>query len=167
LAWNSPAVLLITLNIHSSEIGSSQMALELVHRLATEDSPWIENVLDNVVFLLVPSFNPDGQILVVDWYNKTKDTEHALASMPWLYHHYVGHDNNRDAFMLSQKESRLVIQVLCQEWFPQVYLDEHQMGATGPRIFVPPFRNPINPNVDPIIWAENGVLGFALFTALH
>jgi hypothetical protein len=167
LAWNSPAVLLITLNIHSSEIGSSQMALELVHRLATEDSPWIENVLDNVVFLLVPSFNPDGQILVVDWYNKTKDTEHALASMPWLYHPYVGHDNNRDAFMLTQKESRLVIQVLCQEWFPQVYLDEHQMGPTGPRIFVPPFRNPINPNVDPIIWAENGVLGFAVFTALH
>ncbi|MGH9863502.1 MAG: M14 family zinc carboxypeptidase [Candidatus Acidiferrales bacterium] len=167
LAGSSPAVLLITLNIHSTEIGSTQMALELVHRLATDDSPWARQVLDNVVFLLVPSFNPDGQILVTDWYNKTKDTEHAFASMPWLYHHYTGHDNNRDAFMLTQVESRLVTRVLYQDWFPQVYLDEHQMGPQGPRIFVPPFRNPLNPNVDPLIWAENGLLGFAMFTALH
>jgi len=167
LAWSSPAVLLITLNIHSSEIASSQMALELVHRLATEDSPWTRHVLDNVVFLLVPSFNPDGQIMVVDWYNKTKESSHALAPMPWLYHHYTGHDNNRDAFMLTQVESRHVTKALYQDWFPQVYLDEHQMGATGPRIFVPPFRNPINPNVDPLIWAENGLLGLAMFTGLH
>ncbi len=167
IAWSSPAVLFITLNIHSTEIGSTQMVLELVHRMATEESPWMENVLDNVVFLLVPSFNPDGQIMVVDWYNQTKDTEHALAPMPWLYHPYVGHDNNRDAVMLTQVESRLVTQALYQDWFPQVYLDEHQMGPLGPRIFVPPFRNPLNPNVDPIIWAENGLLGFAMFTALH
>ena len=167
LARSSPSVLLITLNIHSTEIGASQMALELVHRLATEKSPWMDHVLNNVVFLLVPSFNPDGQIMVVDWYNKTKDTENALASMPWLYHHYTGHDNNRDAFMLTQVESRHVTQVLYQDWFPQAYLDEHQMGAAGARIFVPPFRNPINPNVDPLIWAENGLLGFAMFTGLH
>ena len=167
IAWNSPTVLLITLNIHSTEIGSSQMALELIHRLATEKSPWMQNVLDNVVFLLVPSMNPDGQIMVTDWYNKVKDTEHALASMPWLYHHYTGHDNNRDAFMLTQKESRLITKVLYQDWFPQVYLDEHQMGFSNARIFVPPWTNPINPNVDPVIWAENGLLGFAMFNALH
>jgi len=167
LAQSSPAVLLITCNIHSTEIGSSQMVLEAVHRLATEDSPWARNVLDNVVFLLVPSFNPDGQIMVTDWYNQNKDTEHALASMPWLYHYYTGHDNNRDAFMLTQVESRLVTKALYQDWFPQAYLDEHQMGFTAARIFVPPFRNPLNPNVDPIVWAENGLLGFAMFTALH
>ncbi|MFQ5695247.1 MAG: hypothetical protein ACE5HB_04590, partial [Terriglobia bacterium] len=119
--------------------------------------------------LLVPSFNPDGQIMVVDWYEENKDSEYPWAgtSMPWLYHPYVGHDNNRDAVMLTQKESRLVTRVLYQEWFPQVYLDEHQMGFRDARIFVPPFRNPINPNVDPLIWAQNGMLGFALFTALH
>jgi hypothetical protein len=160
-------VLLITLNIHSTEIGASQMALELIHRLATENSPWMEHVLNNVVFLLIPSFNPDGQIMVTDWYNKTKDTEHALASMPWLYHFYTGHDNNRDAVMLTQVESRLVTKVLYEDWFPQVYLDEHQMGFLGPRIFVPPFRNPINPNVDPLVWAGNGLLGFAMNSALH
>ncbi len=166
LARSTPAVLLITLNIHSTEIGSTQMSLELIHRLATEKSPWMDHVLDNVVFLLVPSFNPDGQIMVVDWYNETKDGG-ALAPMPWLYHHYTGHDNNRDAFMLTQVESRYVTKVLYQDWFPQAYLDEHQMGNQGARIFVPPFRNPINPNVDPIIWGENGLLGFAMFTALH
>ncbi|MBI4462277.1 MAG: hypothetical protein HY653_05170 [Acidobacteria bacterium] len=163
----TPVVLLITLNIHSTEIGSSQMALELIQRLATERSPYIQNILDNVIFLLVPSFNPDGQIMVVDWYNQNVDTEYALGSMPWLYHHYVGHDNNRDAFMLTQVESRLVTKVLYQDWFPQVYLDEHQMGSSGARIFVPPFRNPINPNVDPSIWAMNGLLGFAMNAALN
>ena len=167
LAWNTPAVLLITLNIHSTEIGSSQMGLELIHRLATEDSPWMRNVLDNVVFLLVPSMNPDGQILVTDWYNETKDTDHSGSSMPWLYHYYTGHDNNRDAFMLTQKESRMLTKVLYQDWFPQVFLDEHQMGFSNARIFVPPWTNPINPNVDPTIWAENGLLGFAMFNALH
>lgn len=167
LAQSSPAVLLITCNIHSTEIGSTQMSLELLHRLATDTSPAIQHILDHVVFLLVPSFNPDGQIMVVDWYNRVSNTEYALASMPWLYHYYTGHDNNRDAFMLTQVESRLVTKVLYQDWFPQVYLDEHQMGYSEARIFVPPFRNPINPNVDPIIWAENGLLGFAMNTALN
>jgi len=160
-------VLLITCSIHASEIGANQMSLELLHRLATEDSPFIKNILDNVVFLLVPSFNPDGQIMVVDWYNKNVDTEYEPSSMPWLYHHYVGHDNNRDAFMLTQVESRLVTKLLYQDWFPQVYLDEHQMGAQGARIFVPPFMDPINPNVDSVIWAENNLLGFAMNAALH
>ncbi len=167
LARTSPAVLLITLNIHSTEIGSSQMALELFYQLATEESEWMQNVLDNVVFLLIPSMNPDGQKMVTEWYNQTKETDHEGASMPWLYHHYVGHDNNRDAFMLTQKESRMLTKILYQDWFPQVFLDEHQMGNSGARIFVPPWTNPINPNVDPLIWSENGLLGFALFTAIH
>jgi len=167
LIADAKGVLLITLNIHSTEIGASQMALELIHRLATEKSAYIQNILDNAIFLLVPSFNPDGQIMVVDWYNKNLGTEHELSSMPWLYHYYTGHDNNRDAYMLTQAESRLVTKILYQDWFPQVYLDEHQMGSQGPRIFVPPFRNPINPNVDPSIWAMNGLLGFAMNAALN
>ena len=162
-----PAVVLITLNIHSTEIGSSQMALELVYRLATEDSEWVDHVLENVVFLLIPSMNPDGQIMVTDWYNETKDTDNAGASMPWIYHHYTGHDNNRDGFMITQKESRYLTNVLYRDWFPQVFLDEHQMGQSNARIFVPPWTNPINPNVDPIIWGENGLLGYAMFSALH
>ena len=67
--------MVITCSIHATEIGSSQMALELVHRLATDDSPRVKKMLDNVIFLLVPSLNPDGQIMVTDWYNKNLGTE--------------------------------------------------------------------------------------------
>src|SRR5262249_40562619 len=102
------AVLLITCNIHSVEIGSSQMVLELVHRLATEDSPFIRNILDNVIFLLVPSLNPDGQIIVTDWYNKNRGAEWEHSFLPELYHKYAGHDNNRDSFMNTQLESRMI-----------------------------------------------------------
>jgi hypothetical protein len=167
LARNSPAVLMITCSIHATEIGCNQMVSEILHRVATDDSPWMRFVLDNVVLLYVPSFNPDGQTMTVNWYNRWRGTEYERAQLPWLYHHYVGHDNNRDAFMLTQVESRLVTQQLYQRWFPQVFLDQHQMGLTEARIFVPPFRNPLNPNVDPLIWAENALLGMAMFTALH
>jgi len=160
-------VVFVQCNIHSTEIGSNQMALELLYRLATEDSPFVKNILDNVIFLLLPSANPDGQIMVVDWYNQNVGTEYEFSPMPWLYHKYVGHDNNRDAYMLTQVESRLITKVLYEQWFPQVFYDQHQMGSSGPRIFVPPFMNPINPNVNPIIWAELGWLGFAMNTALN
>ncbi|MGH9792996.1 MAG: M14 family zinc carboxypeptidase, partial [Candidatus Acidiferrales bacterium] len=112
IAARNPAVILITLTIHSTEIGSTQMSLELVHRLATENSPYIQRILDNVVFLLAPSVNPDGQVLVIDWYNKNIGTEFEYSPMPWLYHPYTGHDNNRDAYMLTQKETQYVTRVL-------------------------------------------------------
>jgi Zinc carboxypeptidase len=167
LSQNSPAVVLMTCNIHATEIASSQMALELVHRMATENSAWMNTILDNVVLLLVPSFNPDGQVMVTDWNNRVRGTKQVWSGLPWLYHPYVGHDNNRDAFMMTQVESRYVNKLLFQEWFPQVYLDQHQQGNEGMRVFVPPFDDPINPNVDPVIWAEVGVFGLSMFGALH
>jgi hypothetical protein len=167
LIERQPAILLITCNIHSTEIGSTQMVPELVYRLATEDSPAVRHVLDNVILLLVPSLNPDGQILVTDWYNKNAGTPYEHSFLPELYHKYTGHDNNRDAFMNTQVESRLINRLTYKDWLPHVYLDEHQMGSNGPRMFVPPFKNPINPNVDPVIWQLNGMLGYAMGTALH
>lgn len=162
-----PAVILITCTIHSTEIGSTQMTLELVHRLATEHSPYIDHLLDSVVFLLMPSVNPDGQVMVVDWYNKNVGTEYEYSQMPWLYHKYVGHDDNRDGFMLTQIETRLVTKVLYKDWFPLVFLDEHQMGSNGARIFVPPFSDPINPNQDPLILSEVDLMGMYMFSALN
>lgn len=162
-----PAVILITCTIHSTEIGSTQMSLELVHRLVTEHSPYIDNLLDNVVFLLMPSVNPDGQVMVVDWYKKNVGTEYEYAPLPMLYHKYTGHDDNRDAFMLTQTETRLVTKVLYKDWFPLLFLDEHQMGSSGARIFVPPFMDPINPNQDPLILAEVDLMGMYMFSALN
>jgi hypothetical protein len=161
------AIVLITCNIHSTEIGSSQMTLELVHRLATEDTPFIHRILDNVILLLVPSLNPDGQILVTDWYNRNVGTPYEFSPLPELYHKYTGHDDNRDAFMNTQVESRLINRITYKDWMPHVFFDEHQMGNSGPRIFVPPFKNPINQNVDPLIWELNGLMGYSMGAALH
>jgi len=161
------AVVLVTCNIHSTEIGSNQMTLELVHRLATEDSPLIKKILDQVIFLLVPSLNPDGQILVTDWFNKNLGTPFEHSPMPWLYHPYVGHDNNRDMYMFTQKESQLTAKLLWHDWFPAVWLDEHQMGNSGARIFVMPATDPINPNVHPLIYRWNGLFGQAQAAALE
>jgi hypothetical protein len=161
------AVVLITNNIHSTEIGASQMVLELVHRLATENSPYIQKILDNVIFLLVPSLNPDGQIMVTDWYNKVAGTPNEASPLPWLYHSYTGHDNNRDMYLFSQKESRMTAQVLWHDWFPSIWLDEHQQGMAGPRIFTMPATDPINPNVDPLIYRLNGLYGQSQAAALE
>ena len=161
------AVVLVTCNIHSTEIGSNQMTLELVHRLATENSPLVRKILDQVIFLLVPSLNPDGQILVTDWFNKNLGTPFENSPMPWLYHPYVGHDNNRDMYMFTQKESQLTAKLLWHDWFPAVWLDEHQMGNSGARIFVMPATDPINPNVHPLIYRWNGLFGQAQAAALE
>ncbi len=167
LIASNKAVLLITCNIHATEIGSTQMVPELVYKLATDDSPATRHILDNVIFVLVPSFNPDGQMLVADWYLKNAGTPWENSPLPELYHKYAGHDNNRDAFMNTQVESKLFNRLAFKEWFPVVYLDEHQMGSAGPRIFVPPFMNPINMNVDPTVWELNGMFGYAMGTALN
>jgi Zinc carboxypeptidase len=161
------AVVLVSCNIHSTEIGSSQMVLELVHRLATEDSPLVKKILDNTIFLLVPSLNPDGQIIVTDWYNTNLGTEYEASPLPWVYHPYIGHDNNRDMYMFTQKESQLTARLLWHDWFPSVWLDEHQMGSQGARIFVMPATDPINQNVHPLIYRWNGILGQAQAAALE
>ncbi len=160
-------VLLVTCSIHATEIGATQMSLELVHRLATDDSPQVRKILDNVIFLLIPSLNPDGQILVTDWFDKNAGTPYETSSLPYLYHPYVGHDNNRDMYMFTQKESQYTARLLWSDWFPSVWLDEHQMGSSAARIFVMPATDPINPNVHPLIYRWNGILGQSQAAALE
>jgi Zinc carboxypeptidase len=160
-------VLLITCSIHATEIGASQMSVELVHHLATSDAPDVKKILDNVIFVLVPSLNPDGQIMVTDWFNKNVGTEYANSPIPYLYHPYVGHDNNRDMYMFTQKESQHTANLLWHDWFPSVWLDEHQMGSNAARIFVMPATDPINVNVHPLIYRWNGILGQSQAAALE
>jgi hypothetical protein len=161
------AVVLITCTIHATEVGAAQMAMELVYHLATATDERTRKILDNVIFLLVPSLNPDGQDMVVEWYNRYVGSEYEAGNIPWLYHPYVGHDNNRDLYMLTQAESRNISQVLYRDWFPSIWLDEHQMGATGPRIFTMPATDPINLNVHPLIYRLNGFYGQAQAAALE
>ena len=160
-------MLLVTCSVHGTEIGATQMALELVHRLATDDSPATRKILDNVIVLLVPSANPDGQIAVTDWFNQNQGTPFEASPLPSLDHPYVGHDSNRDMYMLTQKESQYLAKLAWQDWFPVVWLDQHQMGNTGPRMFVMPATDPINPNVHPVVYRWNGILGQSQAAALE
>ncbi len=160
-------VLLITCSIHATEIGATQMSVELVHHLATSDAPDVKKILDNVIFVLVPSLNPDGEIMVTDWFNKNLGTDYANSPIPYLYHPYVGHDNNRDMYMFTQKESQHTANLLWHDWFPSVWLDEHQMGSNAARIFVMPATDPINANVHPLIYRWNGILGQSQAAALE
>lgn len=148
------AVVYISCSIHSTEIAASQMSMELAYRLASEITPEVKKILDEVILLLVPSANPDGIDLVTDWYYRNLGTPYEASNMPWLYHYYTGHDNNRDWFMLTQKETQLMAKVLYQEWFPLLVYDIHQMGQNGPRLFLPPYQDPINPNLDPLLLRE-------------
>ncbi|MDP3909130.1 MAG: M14 family metallopeptidase [Gemmatimonadales bacterium] len=165
LRTSQPAVILISNNIHSTEVASSLMGMTLAHRLATE--PALTALLDSVVVLMIPSMNPDGLDTVVRWYRQYKGTRYEGGPLPWLYHKYVGHDNNRDWFMLTQVETRLVTRMLYKEWFPEVVYDVHQMGPRGVRLFVPPFIDPVNPNLDPALVAGINLVGAQMAAALH
>jgi len=152
------AVVMINCSIHASEIGASQMSMELAYDLATQNDRKTKEILDNVILLLVPMHNPDGIQLIVDWYKKNLGTRHEGSRMPWLYHKYVGHDNNRDWYMFTQVESQLTIKVH-NAWHPQIIVDMHQMGSKGARIFVPPYVDPYEPNVDPILQQQISMMG--------
>ncbi len=152
---DSKTVVLITCSIHANETASTLMSMELLHRLATGTDPETLEILDNTVLILVPSANPDGVDIVADWYERTKGKPWEGDGLPWLYHIYAGHDTNRDWFMLNLKETQLLTKLLYHEWFPTMAYDVHQMGSRGARMFVPPFFDPINPNLDP--WTNQGI----------
>jgi hypothetical protein len=153
---------LITSSIHSTEVGGFFSPIEVAYRLATGSSPDIRGILDNTVVMLVPSQNPDGVTIVSRWYNQTLGTNAEGTSPPELYHHYTGHDNNRDWYAFTQVETRLVVDSLYGVWHPQVTLDLHQQGRNGSRIFVPPYLDPVEPNVDPLLLQGDNALGLAI-----
>lgn len=152
-------IVLITCSIHATEVASSHAAVEFAHRLATSNAPAVRNILDNTIVILAPSINPDGLDLVGSWYRKTLGTPYEGTSPPELYQKYVGHDNNRDWYIFSQAETRAIVSQLHNRWHPQIVYDLHQMGPTAARIWVPPFMDPIEPNVDPLIIQQANMLG--------
>jgi len=160
LAKDGKIVVLVTCNIHSTEIASSQMSMEFAYNLASGNASEKSNkALNDVIFILMPSINPDGTTMVVNWYNKYVNTEFDGARMPFLYQKYSGHDNNRDWFQFNLIETRNVVKVAYHDYFPQIWLDEHQMGNSGARLFVVPYKDPLNPNVNPLIWRWQSIFG--------
>jgi hypothetical protein len=159
LVRGGKTIFLLTCNIHSTEIGSSQMSMEWAYQLATTQDPEYLRRLNDSIILLVPSLNPDGETMVTEWYRKYLGTKYEGGEMPYLYHHYVGHDDNRDWFMLTQIETKNVNQMVYHEWFPQFWLDEHQMGENGPRIYIPPNADPVAKLVNPLVHRGNNLMG--------
>jgi len=160
LAKQGKAILMITCSLHATEIAASQMAMELAYLLVTGQTPFdADKALNDVIVLLSPTINPDGQQMVTDWYRKYVGTKYEGGRMPWLYHHYAGHDNNRDWFMFNLNETQAVSKVLYHDWIPQIHIDEHQMGSTRARLFVPPFMDPPVPTIHPLLWRGVALCG--------
>jgi hypothetical protein len=152
-------VVAISCSIHSTEIVASQMSMQLAYDLATAQEADTREILQNTILLLIPSPNPDGIDIVANWYRKTLGTPYEGKEPPELYHHYAGHDDNRDWFMLNLKETQQITRLLWHEWFPQIVYDVHQQGSNGSRFFIPPFYDPPNPNIAPLLLRQVGLMG--------
>ncbi len=153
------AIVLITSGIHSNEVGGHLTPALLAYRLASDTGTTTRRILDNVILLLVPSLNPDGVSIVTHWYNRTLGTAAEGTDPPELYHHYTGHDNNRDWYAFTQVETQLVVDSLHNVWHPEIVHDIHQQDTDGSRLFLPPYLDPVEPNVDPLLVDGVNALG--------
>ncbi|MBN2432955.1 MAG: hypothetical protein JXQ27_15880 [Acidobacteria bacterium] len=148
-----------TLSMHSSEVGPSQMLPLFAWEMATTTDETVLRQLQAVVFMVVPSHNPDGMDMVVGNYREYKGTKYEGSGLPGVYHKYVGHDNNRDFVALTQADTRVINRIYSTEWYPQVLVEKHQMGSTGPRYFVPPNHDPIAQVIDEGLWHWSALFG--------
>jgi len=159
LVRDGKTVVVISCSIHSTEIVASQMSMQLAYNLANSTDSGVLSILRNTIIILIPSPNPDGIDIVANWYRKTLGTSNEGREPPELYHHYAGHDDNRDWFMINLKETKAVTRLLWKEWFPQLVYDIHQQGSNGSRFFVPPFYDPPNPHIAPLLLRQVGLVG--------
>jgi len=167
LVKTGKTIVSISCSIHSTEIVASQMSMNLAYDLATSTDADTKEILDNTILLLFPSSNPDGVQIVADWYRKTLGTKSEGTSPPELYHHYAGHDDNRDWFMLNLKETQAITKLFWQQWFPQLVYDVHQQGVNASRFIIPPFFDPPNPRVPATILREVGLIGYKMAADLQ
>jgi murein tripeptide amidase MpaA len=149
LASEGKAVVWIDGGLHATELAHGQMTPLLAHRVATEESVEMREIRNNVIFLLMPVMNPDGLEIVRKWYESQLGTPYEQTNPPELYHHYVGHDNNRDFFMNNMPESKAVAQVVYNEWYPQIVYNQHQSSPGYARSVIPPYSDPVNPIIHP------------------
>lgn len=140
-------IVLITCGVHSNEVGSYLSSMLIAHRLASSNDAEVKKILDQTIVLLVPSLNPDGVDIIKNWYDKTVGTPYEGSQPPELYHKYVGHDDNRDWYAFTQVETQMTVDKIHNVWHPQIVHDIHQQGANGARLFIPPYLNPVEPNV--------------------
>lgn len=162
LSYEGKAIVWFDGGMHATERAHAQMTSELMWRIASEESEEMKKIRDNVITLVVPVINPDGVDIVVDWYKKNLGTPYETTGPPILYQKYVGHDNNRDWFMSNMPETKAVTTVLYNQWYPQIVHNHHQTSPSWARIFLPPFRSPVNPNIHPSVTTGVNLVGTAM-----
>lgn len=162
LAAESKAVVWIDGGLHATEVLGAQQLMELVYQMVSLNDPETLRILKDVILLATP-VNPDGLDLVANWYMREQDPmKRSLAGLPRLYQKYVGHDNNRDFYMVNQPETEAINRVFFHDWFPQIVYNHHQTGPVGTVLFAPPFRDPFNYNLDPLIPLGIDLVGAAM-----
>ena len=168
LSEEGKAVVWIDGGLHATEVLGAQQLMETLWQFVSKDDPETLRILDDVIILFVHA-NPDGMELVSDWYMRHEEqTERSTRGIPRLYQKYVGHDNNRDFYASTQAETENMNRVMYREWYPQIVYNHHQTGPTGTVLFAPPFRDPFNYNIDPMVITGIDMVGSAMharFTA--
>ncbi len=162
LAREGKAVVWIDSGLHSTEVAPAQHAPVLAYRMVTGEGDEVRRIRDKVILMQVPVINPDGHEMVVEWYRRNVGTPYELAPLPWPYHKYAGHDNNRDWFMLNLVETRHVSRLLFREWLPQIVYNQHQQPAFPARIFVPPYDEPLNPHIPAAVMEGVNLIGSSI-----
>ena len=166
LAQEGRAVIWIDGGLHATEVVGSHQLMEMVYQMVSLEDAETMRLLDDVILLAVHA-NPDGMELVSNWYLREDDPKkRSTRNIPRLYQKYVGHDNNRDSYMVTQPETENMARIMYREWFPQVMYNHHQTGPSDIIVFVPPFRGPPNYNYDPLVILGIEALGTAMHTRL-
>ena len=162
LADQGKAIVWIDSGLHASEVAPAQHSPELAYRMLTDEGAEAEAIRRQVILLQIPVINPDGLDLISHWYRQNVATKYEAAPLPWLYQKYAGHDNNRDWFMMNLVETRAVSRLLFHDWFPQIVYNQHQSPPFPARIFVPPYAEPLNPNIPAAVMEGINVIGMAI-----
>lgn len=162
LAREGKVIVHIDGGLHSTEVAHAQHTIQLAYNLVTGSDAETQRILDNVIFVLWFSINPDGQNMTANWYRRNLGTPYEVSPLPWLYQKYVGHDNNRDGYMNNMIESQVVTRVTVRELFPMVFYNHHQTAPFPARIWIPPFAEPVSTNMHPLMWRWTNVFGTAM-----
>jgi zinc carboxypeptidase len=162
LAAEGKAVVWVDGGLHATEVLGAQQLMELVYQMVSMNDPETQRILKDVILLATP-VNPDGLDLVSNWYMREQDPlKRSTAGLPRLYQKYIGHDNNRDFYMVNQPETEAINRVFFNEWFPHIVYNHHQTGPVGTVLFAPPFRDPFNYYLDPLVPLGIDLVGAAM-----
>lgn len=166
LVQEGKAVVWIDGGLHATEVCGSHQLVEMVYQMISLNDPETLRFLNDIILLAVPA-NPDGLELVANWYMREESPQkRSTRSIPRLYQKYIGHDNNRDSYMVTQPETENMGRVMYREWLPQVMYNHHQTGPNDIIVFVPPFRDPPNYNCDPLLLVGIEAFGMAMHSRL-